>query len=150
MDRNRSIDHVSVSPFDDHPAVEEIVEPVENLWSLLSWLDADREQIRLVTCSKHAMYVAILPASSSKRGMSIVMSSGGPDISSYCWLDVHFHCCPRYVRYAHRGADGSVVLVDISFRLSRLRVTGPRSVVCGWAYIDVEFALWAAALVRLF
>ena len=104
--RNRSIDHVS--PFDNDPAVEECVEPVKNLWSLLSWLDADcSEKIRLVTCSKHAMYMAILPAS-SKRGMSIVMHSGMQTISSYCLFDFPSHCCPRFVRCVHCGADGSL------------------------------------------
>ena len=41
--RNRSIDHVSVSLFVDDVAVEEFVEPVKRLWSLLSWRDADCE-----------------------------------------------------------------------------------------------------------
>ena len=41
--RNRSIDHVSVSLVVDDVAVEEFVGPVESLWSLLSWLDADCE-----------------------------------------------------------------------------------------------------------
>lgn len=39
--RNRSIGHVSVSPFDDDAAVEDCVEPVESLWSLFSRLDVD-------------------------------------------------------------------------------------------------------------
>ena len=56
--RNRSIDHVSVYLVVDDVAVEEFVGPVESLRSLLSWLDADCEQIRLVTCSKHAMYAS--------------------------------------------------------------------------------------------
>ena len=72
-----------------------------------------------MTCSKHAMYVAIFPASSSERGMNIVMHSGVQAISYCCLLYFHGHCCPHFVRYADRGADGSFVLVDIVFRLSR-------------------------------
>ena len=83
------------------------------------------------------MCVAILPASSSKRGTSRVLRSGMPAISSYCLLDLHGHCSARFVRYAHRGAGGSFVLVDISFRLSRLSTTGPRSEVDRRTYTDV-------------
>ena len=42
--RNRSIGHVSVSLFDNDPAVEEFVEPVGSLWNLLSWLDVDSDE----------------------------------------------------------------------------------------------------------
>ena len=56
----RTSSSTQCAPTADNVAVEEFVGPVESLLSLLSWFDADCEKIRLVTCSKHAMYVAIL------------------------------------------------------------------------------------------
>ena len=72
------------------------------------------------------MFVSILNASSSERGMSFVVHSGVRAIS-YSFLDFSLSflslLCPVY----SPSVVGSFVLVDISFRLSRLRTTGPRS-----------------------
>ena len=54
--------------------------------------------------------MAILPAlslSSSERDVSMVVRSGVPVYFFCCLLDFHCHCCPHFVRYVHRGADGS-------------------------------------------
>ena len=75
--------------------------------------------------------------------MSFVVHSGVRAMS--CCLLLLSSLCPVCSPFT----VGSFVLVDISFRWSRLSTTGPRSEVDQCTYTDVEFALWAAALVRL-
>ena len=60
-----------------------------------------------------------------------------------------FHCLPLLLVSSRVHLSGPFKL-DIVFRSSGLGTTGRRSVVCGRAIIDEEFAQRAAALERLF
>ena len=93
--------------------------------------------------------VAIMSSGLLQQSQGVPSHPGGV-LLPHCLLDFLCHCCPHFDWHAHRGADGSNTVVqmghvvfvgtfklDISFRLSRLRVTSARSVVYGRANIEV-------------